>query len=101
VGEGAAMKLYVTEVKADCSVRIHEAEAIESDNGYRVSARQIMFGDLNWLSKDDLWLLCIATTRREALRLRAEELHRQWVRLKNQEGMIKQTLDAIVALERE
>lgn len=95
------MKLYVTEVMADCSVKIHEADAIESDNGYRVSARQIMFGDLNWLSKDDLPLLCIATTRREALRLRAEELHRQWVRLKNQEGMIKLTLDAIVALEDE
>lgn len=77
------MKLYITEVMADCSVRVHEADAEDRYSIYPLSGR------------------FIATTRQEALRLLAAEMHKELLRVRNQESMIKQTLDAIVALENE
>jgi hypothetical protein len=95
------MKLYVAEVMADCSVRVHEAEAKETEKGYSLSGRDRAFGYFKLIRKIDALGFRMATTRQEALRLLSEEMHKQLLRLKNQEGTIKLTLDAIVALENE
>ena len=95
------MKLYITEVMADCSVRVHEADAEETEKCYSLSGRDRAFGYFKLIRKIDALGLRIATTRQEALRLLAAEMHKELLRVRNQESMIKLTLDAIVALEGE